>query len=123
MKDNIKIGLLALVTVVSIANFFMLANMKGDDGSEDSNSAAVATNVNDMSANGTQNLNPNMQGNPNPEPIQATLNNPPQQLTTPQTPPAAATKITFAKMEHDFGKIKQNSTTNQTKFVFTNTGD
>lgn len=121
MKDNIKLGLLGLIAVVSIANFFMLANMGGEDEGGNENSAAVATNLNANSANGTQNLNPAM-GNPNPEPINATLNTPPNQLNTPQVPAGPPTKITFGKMEHDFGVIKQNSTNNQFKFVFTNTG-
>jgi hypothetical protein len=123
MKENIKIGLLAIIAIATLGTFLMEMNNGDSSDIDEAESAAVAANVNNLHANGTQNLNPNAHNNPNPEPIQQTLNTPPEQLNTPPAPQAPPTKITFSKMQYDFGTIKQNSTNNQYKFEFTNTGD
>lgn len=47
---------------------------------------------------------------------------PPKEGTAPAQPSAPATRIEFSKMEHNFGKVKQDSE-NTYEFSFKNTGE
>lgn len=106
MKENIKIGLLAIIAATVVIDTFF----ENEDVETDSTSnqiAAVSAPPSNITANPSNNsITPNVITNPQPEPVK------------PSGPP---TSFKFEKEEHDFGKIKQD-TENKFKFKFKNTG-
>lgn len=103
MKENIKIGLLAIIAAILVIDTFLGKGEEPKDSS--SEMAVVSAPASNVSANPT--INPVTPGViANPEPVK------------PSGPPTA---IKFEKEEHDFGKIKQD-TQNKYKFKFKNTG-
>lgn len=108
MKENIKIGLIAIIAAtVVIDTFFMGENAPSSSSHSHSEKTVAATTVNTPSSNIAAN-------NPVSSNIAATPAEPPK----PTSPP---TSIKFEKEEHDFGKVKQD-TENKYKFKFKNTG-
>lgn len=103
MKENIKIGLLAIIAVTLVIDTFL---EKGEEPKDSSSEMAV------VSAPAS-----NVSANPSGSPVTpAVMANP-----EPARPSAPATAIKFEKEEYDFGKIKQD-TENKYKFRFKNTG-
>ena len=104
MKEQIKLGLLALIAATLIVNTYYQANsgkVIAPRKSEAKSSAAAAS----SSANkSNQNITP--------------------EFTTSEAPVerGAITSIEFGEYMHDFGTIQQESTNNHV-FTFTNTGD
>lgn len=116
MKENIKIGLLAVIAFATVANLFTLSSIseKQEELNDVQNSQAIAGNVNQAPNNTI--VNP-MSANPQmPEGVTYTDNK-----VVPPPTNMKKTTVKWANMIHDFGKIKQNST-NQYSFQFTNTG-
>jgi hypothetical protein len=119
-RESIKIALLGLIALTLLVNTYFLASKKGDrTGKVSATSTAVA----EQDANTA--LTPPANGNPNPD--MTTMVNPgethaldPASMTPPSN--QKSTAISFATYQHDFGKIKQQST-NKYAFKFTNTGD
>ncbi len=105
MKENIKIGLLALIAVTLIINTLKLdMSSSNDSSSAVTSSSAVAQPSSAASAsNATSTIQPNIQNN---DPIENNL---------------PATSVEFAEMEHNFGTVNQD-TKNEHVFSFTNTG-
>ena len=102
MKENIKVGLLAVIAVtLAIATF----TDSGSSTSPATTNAKVAT-----ASNPTGNA-PGI----TPEPAKAEK----PTETASKYPP---TTLKFDRMEHDFGKVEEN-TKNTTMFTFTNTGN
>ncbi|MCI5058079.1 MAG: DUF1573 domain-containing protein [Flavobacteriales bacterium] len=102
MKDNIKIGLLAIIAITLVANTFM--DKSGHSDSNDGHNHDHA----DIQAD------PNMfkQDPPNPDPT----------AMPPEVKPVGpTTNIQFAENAFDFGKVNQDSE-NKHIFKFTNTG-
>jgi hypothetical protein len=115
MKENIKIGLLGVIAIATVANLFMKSPAKSEATTEETESNAVATNVaqnNPQGANALMDQHTSTTVGPNE---QLPLVNPP----APAMPP---TNIAFGNMVHDFGKIKQDSENNY-DFKFVNTGN
>lgn len=113
MKNNLGTILGGIALVLSLANSYFLYDMSNNK-------------TNDFSADQTTGVSPDanagMNGNMGQQP--SPMNNPNVQGPVEATPPAPSgppTSISFKKMEHDFGNIKQN-TENPYEFVFTNTG-
>lgn len=105
MNDNLKTGLLILVTVLTAVNTFLLIS-GGNKNKE--------TIVNDPLVSGAS-ISPNSTLTPpTADPHADHANEPP----VPSGPP---TNVQFAAMTHDFGKVKQD-TKNKHVFKFTNTG-
>ena len=104
MKDTIKIALLAIIAGTLI---IQTINQQSGGGSS-SGTEAMATRPSTMAT--------------------PAVNTPPKNTFDPLTPPTAPpadngpkSSIAFPVMEHDFGKVKQNSE-NKYTFKFTNTG-
>lgn len=97
MKDKIQIALLA---VIAVALGVIAWGQLKDSGSDSSGSNLVAAS---SSAPAGQSFDP-MNGS-----------------TTPAVDNRPKTTVTFAKYEHDFGTVKQDSK-NKYVFTFTNTG-
>jgi len=106
MKEQIKIALLAVIAGTLIVQVVIL-----HDGADVVAEPEVMSNpaVSSLPATLPQSLN----NTPNPIAAQAT------KIEKPKGP---LTSMIFAEASHDFGNIKQNSTTNQHTFTFTNTG-
>lgn len=113
MKENLKLGLLGIIAVLTVFNTYQLMS---DDSEDESNSTA----------NNNQFANPSAINNPheghnddpnNPFGDQGVTVDP----TKDQQPAGPPTTIAFEKMEHDFGEVMQDSE-NKYKFKFTNTG-
>ncbi len=102
MKENIKIGLLVILTATVVYATFI------QDHKHNNTEAVVAANNNDHSGHNHD------AGNSSP--LQITPENNPSK---PALPP---TTISFSKSEHDFGKVNQD-TKNEYTFEFTNTGN
>lgn len=104
MKENIKIGLLAIIAATLVIDTFF-----ENEGAENTTqTAAVTAPAGHGAATANSNaLTPNVLTQPQPEPAK---------------PSAPATAIKFEKEEHDFGKVKQD-TQNKYKFKFKNTGN
>ncbi|MBN4062344.1 MAG: hypothetical protein COA57_10655 [Flavobacteriales bacterium] len=102
-KENIKIGLLAVIALTLIFNTFM------QDGTATSNEQEG--NVSISKNNDQITLNPQT-----PDVTQT-----PVKPAEPEVPAGPATTIKFAEESHDFGNIKQD-TENKHIFTFTNTG-
>lgn len=99
-KENIKIGLLAVIALVLVVDTFLM----GDD--------AVSYQRSNVAANKpASNLVANTPSSAN------------DLISTPETtePALPATTMSFAEMAHDFGAVKQD-TENKKVFTFTNTG-
>lgn len=109
MKENIKLGLLGIITLTVVINTFFM-----DDAPQRKN---ASENYNTPQSN--------IATNPTATPLQT---NTPTTVTPNQTPPTqlsfnrAKTNISFAEMNHNFGTIQQDSK-NTKVFKFTNTGD
>ncbi len=101
-KENIKIGLLAVIALVLVVDAFFL---------EDNGSSYQRTNV--SAAKPTSNLVANNSASSTADVV------PTPEKTEPSLP---ATTMSFAEMAHDFGTIKQD-TENKKVFTFTNTGN
>jgi len=118
-KENIKIGLLAVIAVTLIVNTYLVTSKKtASVPAANSGGQPQSTAVQNPGTNAATNLNPNPNLATTINPDQPTLSNP----TTTPDPNQKKTRITFGGYKHDFGKIKQNSTNNYS-FKFTNTGD
>ncbi|MGB0165522.1 MAG: DUF1573 domain-containing protein [Luteibaculum sp.] len=103
-KENIKIGLLAVIALVLVVDAFIL-----DDGGSSYERTALPNNK------PASNLVANNPNSPTADLVQT-----PDQAEPESNLPA--TTIAFAEMEHNFGKIKQD-TENKKIFKFTNTGN
>jgi len=110
MKNNLGTILGGVALAVSLGNSYFLYDLsKGDANNFDT---PVASSSNAMPVDNGMNSNPMitdpnnpMAGQPAPAPV----------------PTGPATAISFSKMEHNFGTIKQD-TDNPYEFEFTNTG-
>ncbi len=100
MKENIKIGLLAVITATLMYQTFLKKEKNHDSHSATEHVEGDHQNVNSLSLNNTD---PTLLAPPVPEP------------NLPKT------SLKFGTMAHDFGKVKQN-TENKYIFKFTNTG-
>ncbi|HYG50265.1 MAG TPA: DUF1573 domain-containing protein, partial [Flavobacteriales bacterium] len=104
MKENVKIFLLSVIAIGVLANAYYLSSLVSatdkENEPEDEPAGVVANNVsgNAPTSTGTDNM--------------PTMANPANVKTT---------TVQWAKMVHDFGNVKQNST-NSFDFEFTNTG-
>ena len=106
MKENIKIGLLAVIAVTMIINTFM-----GSDGgstTRTSNSSKVAGATTKSSTGVTPNVTPDA--------------NEVKAKPADVTPTGPTTNMEFATLKHDFGSVNQE-TENTYVFEFTNTGN
>lgn len=101
MKENIKIGLMALIAATLIINTI---NQSGGNGGN----ADEAMTADEAVSSITSGLNPDGQNNLIQE-------------NNPMVPDLPKTEISFAETEYDFGKVKQESE-NKHVFKFTNTG-
>lgn len=109
MSENVKNGLLILVTIVTLANTVMI--MTNDGVSYEK------TPVNQsVSSNAAANVNPAANATPTNQ------NQTQNQANVVDPNPGPKTTIQFAEMSHDFGDIEQN-TSNEKIFTFTNTGE
>ncbi|MEQ8623911.1 MAG: DUF1573 domain-containing protein [Vicingaceae bacterium] len=108
MNDNIKNGLLIVIAALTIVNTGILLS-GGNDVSYEKTSINKKANSN-AAANGNADIN--FEDNYN--------NNNEAQVVEKELGPK--TNIQFTEMEHDFGKIEQN-TRNPKTFTFTNTGE
>ena len=108
MKENIKIGLMAVIAVTLIANTFM--NTGGSSESPKKKPRVAATKTPAPKKNNSS-ITPDVL--PQKEDIKE---------LTPEPPAGPTTSIKFAEMNHDFGTIKQD-TENNYVFSFTNTGN
>lgn len=116
MNEKIKIGLLGVIAVTLVINTFFTDKAptryaSTDNGTTQSNIAASPI-INNPAAS--------------PSPIASPMNNqPPAQANTPvpgeKSKSRAKTGIKFAQLNHNFGKIKQDSE-NTKIFKFTNSG-
>lgn len=106
MKENIKIALLVVIAGTLIFQTVGQRSVGGTIVADHARAAAVPASAPPPNTAAKNTFDP---------------------LTPPTTPPAAAvpagpsTSIAFAKMEHDFGKVKQDSE-NKYVFKFTNSG-
>lgn len=108
MKENIKIGLLALIAVTLIFDtFFESPNSNSSEHNHESHSNIAAPN-----SNNAIDVSNDFPSNPI-EPIQQ------QAPLASESRPKTA--ISFTETRHDFGAIKQD-TKNSKVFTFTNTG-
>lgn len=98
MKNNVLIGIVAGIGLLTVINSYMIFT---DNGVDYQKTEAV-TPTNNIAATPA---NPNMD-------IQ----------NTPEVPAGPSTSIKFEEMEHDFGTIEQD-TKNTKIFKFTNTGE
>ena len=113
MKENIKIGLLALVAVTLVVNTYLQFPTSTKENSLNNTSGI------NQSPNQGQTYGDNMAGiNPPP----ATSLTPDGMNQAPAVPSGPATSISFKETTHNFGKIKQESQGNKHVFKFTNTG-
>lgn len=107
MKENIKLGLLGIITLTVVINTFFM-----DDTPQRTNS----DNYNAQQSIANTPIATPLQTN-NPTTINPTTPQPPAQLSVSRE----KTDIAFAEMTHDFGSIQQDSK-NTKLFKFTNTG-
>ena len=107
MNDNIKNGLLIVIAALTIVNTGILLT-GGDDVSYEKTSVNNKANSN-AAANGGAEID-----------FEDNYNNNDAQVIEKEVGPK--TNIQFTEMEHDFGKIEQN-TRNPKTFTFTNTGE
>lgn len=105
MKDKIQIALLSVIAVALVA--LAVAQFTGKGGTETAANNVAATNT-----SATQSLTPASPTTPAFDPM---ANNAEKVDNTPKT------TLSWGKMEHDFGSIKQDSE-NKHVFTFTNTG-
>lgn len=104
MNENLKTGLLVLVTALTAFNTFLLISEGNNNGEEKSVTDPFVS-----ASSPTASLTPA----PGTDPHDHS-----KETTAPAGPP---TTVQFASMSHDFGKIKQD-TKNVHVFKFTNTG-
>ena len=116
-KESIKIALLGLIAVTLLVNTYMMTQKKSAiSGAMDrplASSTAVANpGTTDPMSPVANTANPNLSTSRNTDPTSAI------------TPPSnqKTTRMAFSNYQHDFGKVKQEST-NKYSFQFTNTGD
>lgn len=112
MNNNLKIGLLSVIAVALVVNGYLLWNKNGkskvqSSGVVASNSALAAKKEKGANFNAAPGTEKDFSVEKSVEPV-VEKNDP-------------KTGITFAAMEHDFGKIDQN-TENEYIFKFTNSG-
>ena len=105
MKENIKIGLLAVIAATLVINTFFM-----DRGTVKKTSSGETIEANTP----TSNIAATPLNNQVPPSV---INNPPE----PVKPSGHPTSVKFEADEHDFGKVKQDSE-NKYKFKFKNTG-
>lgn len=116
MRENLKVGLLGVIALTLVVNTYFAASKKSGAIS----SAVPAANSAAIASPATENaLTPNPNPSPNPT-IATTIGQENNAITPPSN--QKSTRISFGTYNHDFGKIKQNST-NKFSFKFTNTGD
>lgn len=116
MKENIKIGLLAVIAFATVGNMFMLSSISEKQEEMSDNQSAVVANQAIAPSNGTNPLNPMAQNPQMPEGVTYVDNK-----VVPPPTDMKKTSVKWSNMIHDFGKVKQNST-NNFSFQFTNTG-
>ena len=100
-KDQIKIGLLAIIAVTLIIQTINQDNPTTAKTNDEFNEVPISSN--------NSNLPQNLTATPQPQP-------------QPEKPKGPVTSINFTESSFDFGNIKQNSTDNKHLFKFTNTG-
>lgn len=113
MQNNLGAILGGIALVISLGNSYFLYDLsKGE--TDETSEVVTETTADPNMQNGMQQqqnsmspMDPSMQQQPQP--------------TAPPAPSGPPTTISFKKMEHNFGNIKQN-TENPYEFVFTNTG-
>lgn len=110
MKENIKIGLLAVVAVTLVVNTYLQVptNAKDKDITLDNTSGTLDNSGSQASLNSSS---------PAPAVLPDAAN--PLAAAIPSGP---TTTINFKESAHSFGKIKQDSQGNKHIFKFTNTG-
>ena len=111
MKENLKIGLLAIIAITLIANIIMQKSGSWTEEAPGSSESATAS-IEPLNAQGGQDLQ-------NKDLNMAPFDN--QNPAAPAVNTGPTTSIAFAKSAYDFGKVKQDSK-NKYKFKFTNTG-
>lgn len=111
MQNNVGTILGGVALVVSLANSYFLFNMSNKNEGELPNE--VVSQIQDQNIS-NQNMQQNGMMQPSPM-----VQNPEPAAPQPTGPP---TSISFKKMEHDFGTVKQNSE-NTYEFSFTNSGN
>ncbi len=115
MSNNLKVGLMGLVAVALVVNGYFL--WKKSDGGSSSEKAGVVAKAENTSAKAKDNANFNAApGTEKNFSVEKSIE--PKQTEERNDPKTA---ITFAAMEHDFGKVEQN-TENEYIFKFTNSG-
>jgi len=107
MKDKIQIALLSVIAVALVA--LAVSQFAGDSSTSAAPSNVVASNVAATSVPGTPDPNASTAFDPMANAGEVVDNTP-------------KTVVAFAKPEHDFGNIKQDSD-NKYVFKFTNTGN
>lgn len=114
MRENIKVALLGVISVTLIVNTFFKNNSSSADY-DDAATSSIATSPSiSTNAGNVNDLNPL-------NPIAQPAANQPAAAPTVLSETRAKTTLQFADLNHNFGKIKQDS--KQTKiFKFTNTG-
>ena len=110
-KENIKIGLLGLIALTLVINTYFAAK-----GKKSYSSSAPAATEESSKATSEMPVNGN---NVAPTVAPTTINNAPTENAAANN--GKATSVSFAKYEHDYGSVAQESA-NKTAFVFTNTG-
>ena len=102
MKENVKLGVLAAVALLTLVNTYQIFSMKNEPVAmaKPSSSVAAGTSTTTPTANNTT----------------TTVAEPVQQANI------ATTTFNFSETEHSFGKINQD-TENRKVFTFTNTGN
>ena len=103
MKENIKLGLLALVTIGTLLNTYLIVDLKDEA----------------ILSNNTYNIATPKTSNTNNKAVENLIKPAPFTESKPKLPPS---KISFNEYTHSFGDVKQK-TENAYDFVFTNTGD
>lgn len=123
-KDDIKLGLLGLCTVLLIVNTYMLATA-GDETPAPAPAANQGTTANTSNQPVANNNMPQQNDpfqNANNQEIKAQLNTNQTNQNNPNPLNSAPTTVAFNKVKHDFGTVKAGSA-NPYTFEFTNTGD
>lgn len=107
MQNNLGTILGGIALVVSLGNTYFLYDLSKGKSSESTSDYMADANVQNnmpLQQNASPMMDPSM-----------------QQPAPPPAPSGPPTTISFKKMEHNFGTIKQNSE-NTFEFVFTNSG-
>ncbi len=112
MSNNLKIGLLGLVAVALIVNGYFLLKKSDNNTSSEAETENVAENILKTAADAKDSAAKLAEKKDNPKKADNS------KTVDPNMP---KTTMTFEKMEHDYGKVEQQ-TKNEYIFKFTNSG-